>query len=132
MWARYVLVAYAVGFTDGTGAHIRDLARAGFSAYRFAPAAIQVFFVGLVLLDPLVVILIVRLCRAGVWLAGSVMAADMAANWFVNRDSPSLLRPSAGLLAITVFGVFVLISALPLQRCLLSTAALRSSVEMRD
>jgi hypothetical protein len=113
------------------GVRAREVAGALGQAAYFAPGAIQVFFVGLVLLDPLVVILIVRLCRAGVWLAGSVMAVDMAANWFVNSGSPSLLRPSAGLLAITVFGVFVLISAIPVQRCL-STAASRSSVEMRD
>jgi hypothetical protein len=119
VWARCVLVAYAAGFTDGTGAHIRDLARGGVNAYRFAPAAVQVFFVGLVLIDPLVVVLVVRVCRAGVWLAGSVMTADMAANWFVNRQSPSLLlRPTAGLWAITIFGLFVLISVIPLQRCL--------------
>ena len=119
MWARCVVVAYAAGFTDGTGAHIRDLARSGVNAYRFAPPAVQVFFVSLVLLDPLVVVLIMRVCRAGVWLAASVMTADMAANWFVNRASPSLLlRPAAGLLPITVFGLFVLISAIPLQRCL--------------
>ena len=59
MWARCVLVADAAGFTDGTGAHVRDLARGGLSAYRFAPAAVQVFFVGLVLLDPLLGVLLV-------------------------------------------------------------------------
>jgi hypothetical protein len=132
MWARCVLVAYALGFTDGTGAHVRDLARGGLSAYRFAPAAAQVFFVSLVLLDPLVVVLIVRVCRAGVWLAGAVMAADMAANWFVNRESPSLLlRPTAGSLAITVFGLFVMISVIPLQRCL-SAAASADRVAVRE
>jgi hypothetical protein len=124
IWARCVLVAYAVGFTDGTGAHVRDLAHGGLHAYRFAPTAVQVFFVSLVLLDPLVVVLIVRVCRAGVWLAGSVMAADMAANWFVNRGSPSfLLRPAAGLLPITVFGLFVLTSVIPLHRRLSAAAS---------
>jgi hypothetical protein len=135
-WARCVLVAYAVGFTDGTVAHVRDLARGGFNAYRLAPAAVQVFFVGLVLLDPLVVVLIARLCRAGVWLAVSVMAVDVAANWFVNRDSRSLLHSSAGLLAIAVFGVFVLTSAIPLQRCLSAAGSAdrvaQNSVEMRE
>jgi len=131
MWARCVLVAYAVGFTDGTGAHVRDLARGGLSAYRFAPAAVQVFFVSLVLLDPLVVVLIVLVCRAGVWLAGSVMAVDMAANWFVNRESPSLLHRAAGLLPITVFGLFVLISVIPLHRCL-SAAASADRVAARE
>jgi hypothetical protein len=124
MWARCVLVAYAAGFTDGTGAHVRDLTRGGLYAYGFAPAAVQVFFVSLVLLDPLVVVLIVRVCRGGVWLAGSVMAADIAANWFVSRESLSLLlSPVAGLLEITVFGLFVLTSMIPLQRCLAAAAS---------
>ena len=132
MWARCVLVADAAGFTDGTGAHVRDLARGGLNAYGFAHPAVQVFFVSLVLLDPLVVVLIVRVCRAGVWLAGLVMTADMAANWFVNRESIwLLLRPAAGLLAITVFGLFVLISVIPLQRCL-SAAASADRVAARE
>jgi hypothetical protein len=79
LWARCVLAAYAAGFTDGTAAHIRDLARGGFPAYWFAPVAVQVFFVGLVVLDPLVVGLIVAVNRAGVWLAGAAASAQCLA-----------------------------------------------------
>jgi hypothetical protein len=123
VWARCVLVAYAAGFADGTGAHIRDLARGGLHVYAFAPAPVQVFFVGLVLLDSLVVGLCAAACRAGAWLAGAVMAADLAANWYVNRHSLSLLPPTTGLLPITVFGLFVLASVLPLQRRLAAAAS---------
>jgi hypothetical protein len=118
LWARCVLVAYALGFTDGTGVHVRDLVRGGLHAYSSAPAAVQVFFVGLVLLDPLVVVLILRVCPAGIWLAGAVMAVDLATNWFINRKGPLFLRQAVGLLPITLFGLFVLVSMVPLRRSL--------------
>jgi hypothetical protein len=121
VWARCVLVAYVAGFTDGTGAHLRDLARGGLHAYAFAPAPIQVLFVGLVLLDPLVAGMCAAACRAGAWLAAAVMAVDVAANWYVSRNS--LARPADGLLAITVFGLFVLASVIPLQRRLAAAAS---------
>jgi hypothetical protein len=57
-WARWVLAVYLIGFAQGAGAHIRDLMRGGIHAYSLLPQAwIQVFFVSLVLLDPLVVVL---------------------------------------------------------------------------
>ena len=47
-----------IGFADGTAAHARDLARAGFDAYSgFPQVPLRVFFISLVLLDPLVVVL---------------------------------------------------------------------------
>lgn len=121
-WAKWVLAGYLIGFADGTGAHIRDLARDGLHAYAFAPAGVQVFFVGLVLLDPLVFVLVLLMRPAGAWLAAAVMAADMATNWYVNWSAPPEYRlrflPPTGLLPITVFGLFVLISFLPLRRAL--------------
>ena len=85
-------------------------------------AWIQVFFVSLVVLDPLVVALAVVVHRAGIWLAAGVMVLDVAANWIGNwpslqEDAARLLRP-AGLLPITLFGVFVLVTALPLLRAM--------------
>jgi len=45
-WARWLLAGYLVGFADGTGAHIRDLARGGIHAYAaFGPVSVQVFLV---------------------------------------------------------------------------------------
>jgi hypothetical protein len=122
VWARWVLAAYLVGFADGTGAHVRDLIRGGLQAYAYAPAAAQVFFVALVLLDPVVFVLVLLMRPAGIWLAGAVMLADMAANWFVNWSAPPEYRlkflPPVGLLPITLFGVFVLVSLIPLRRSL--------------
>ena len=121
-WARWVLAVYLIGFADGTGAHIRDLARGGLHAYGFAPAAVQVFFVGLVILDPVAFALILLARPAGAWLAAAVMAADLAANWLVSWSAlPGYrlrLLPPTGLLPITVFGLFVLISFVPLRRSL--------------
>jgi hypothetical protein len=120
-WARWVLAVYLIGFAQGTGAHIRDLMRGGIHAYSFVPQTwIQVFFVSLVVLDPLVVVLVVFVRREGIWLAAGVMVLDVAANWIVNwpslhEDPARLLRP-VGLLPITLFGVFVLVTTLPLLR----------------
>jgi hypothetical protein len=121
VWARRVLGAYLAGFADGTGAHVRDLARGGLHAYAFAPVTAQVFFVALVLLDPLVIVLVALARPAGVWLAAAVMAADIAVNWWVNWAALAarwsrFLSPAAGLLPITLFGLFVLISFVPLLR----------------
>ena len=120
-WARWVLAVYLIGFAQGTGAHIRDLTRGGIHAYSSLPQTwIQVFFVSLVVLDPLVVVLVAFVRREGIWLAAGVMVLDIVANWIGNwpslqEDPAGLLRP-VGLLPITLFGVFVLVTALPLLR----------------
>ena len=120
-WARWVLAVYLIGFAHGTGAHIGDLVCSGIHAYSSLPQAwIQVFFVSLVVLDLLVVVLVAFVRREGIWLAAVVMVLDVAANWIVSwswlqEDPARLLRP-AGLLPITLFGVFVLATALPLLR----------------
>ena len=124
-WARWVLAVYLVGFAQGTGAHIRDLVRGGIHAYSAIPQAwIQVFFISLVAVDLLVVVLTGFVRRAGIWLAAGVMVLDVAANWIANwsslqEDPVRLLRP-VGLLPITLFGVFVLATALPLLRVMKS------------
>jgi hypothetical protein len=52
-WARWVLAVYLIGFADGTAAHARNLARAGFDAYSgFPQVPLRVFFISLVFLDP--------------------------------------------------------------------------------
>jgi hypothetical protein len=120
-WARWVLAVYLIGFAQGTGAHVRDLARGGIHAYSAVPQAwIQVFFVSLVVLDPLVVVLAAFVRRAAIWLAAGVMVLDVAANWIANwpslRADPARLLHPVGLLPITLFGVFVLATTRPLLR----------------
>ena len=112
---------YLIGFLEGAGAHCLDLIRGGVHAYAsFAPVPLQVFFVSLVVLDPLVVVLVACLRPEGIRLAGGVMVMDVIANWIVNwpqlqEDPAWLLRP-VGLLPITLFGLFVVASSVPLLR----------------
>jgi hypothetical protein len=73
-----------------------------------------------VLLDPLVVVLAACVRREGIWLAAGVMVLDVVANWIgtwpsLHQDPARLLHP-VGLLPITLFGVFVLVTTLPLLR----------------
>ena len=52
-WARWVLAVYLAGFADGTAAHARDLARAGFHAYSgFPQVPLRVFFSRELVPDP--------------------------------------------------------------------------------
>jgi len=116
VWARWVLAVYLIGFADGTAAHARDLARAGFGAYSgFPQVPLRVFFISLVLLDPLVVVLAALVLPAGIWLAAVVMASDVAANtagnWSRIHHDPAWPFTPAGLLLIIVFGAFVLATA---------------------
>ena len=114
-WARWVLALYLIVFADGTGAHIRDLARGGIDAYSWAPHVwIRVFFTALVILDPLVIVLVAFVCRAGVWLAAAVMTLDATANWITNWSARHAQLPSLAL--IVVVCVFVLVTAPPLLR----------------
>ncbi|WP_406149696.1 hypothetical protein [Streptomyces sp. NBC_01012] len=114
---------YAIGFLEGFGAHVLDLARAGIHAYApFHWVPLQAFFVALVVLDPLVVVLVVLVRRAGVWLAGAVMVMDVCANWAGNwhwlKGDPAGLLHLDGLLVINLFGLFVIASVLPLQHAM--------------
>ncbi|MFF8406737.1 hypothetical protein ACF06P_34540 [Streptomyces sp. NPDC015684] len=94
------------------------MTREGIDAYAMFPqVALQVFFVSLVVLDPLVIVLVGLVRREGIRLAGALMVLDMCGNWWGNwhwlRDDPSqLLR----LVPLSIFGVFVVASALPMHR----------------
>ena len=120
-WARWALAIYLIGFLEGTVAHCLDLIRGGIHVYAsFAPLPLQVFFVSLVLLDPLVVVLVALVRPEGVWLAGGLMVVDVIANWIVSwpqvRQDPAWLLRPVGLLPITLFGLVVFASAIPLAR----------------
>ncbi|GAA2170979.1 hypothetical protein GCM10009727_95850 [Actinomadura napierensis] len=81
---RCTLGIYLIGFTEGTCAHAWDRGHGGIHAHAFAPSALQVFFVALVVLDPLVVLLIARARPAAAALAGTVTGAGVTANWIAN------------------------------------------------
>ncbi|WP_369229585.1 hypothetical protein AB5J56_02630 [Streptomyces sp. R21] len=84
---------------------------------------LQVFFVSLVVLDPLVIVLVGLVRRDGIWLAGAVMVLDVCGNWWGNwhwfHDDPSKLLV---LVPLTLFGMFVLLSVVPLHRAVAETA----------
>ena len=131
-WARWVLAVYLAGFADGTAAHARDLARAGFHAYSgFPQVPLRVFFISLVLLDPLVVVLAALVLPAGIWLAAVVIVLDVAANtagnWSRIQRDPAWPFTPAGLLLIIVFGAFVLATAPAMLRATRATRIVRDS-----
>ncbi|MBN0049066.1 hypothetical protein JS756_34295 [Streptomyces actuosus] len=118
LWARGVLAVYVIGFVEGACVHLLDLARDGVHAYAaFPQVPLRVFFVGLAVLDPLVAVRVGLVRRDGVRLAGAVTVADVLANWWGNRhwlqDDPARLVPLAPL---TLFGLFVVASLVPLCR----------------
>ncbi|MFE9181431.1 hypothetical protein ACFYN5_34920 [Streptomyces sp. NPDC007126] len=125
LWARWVLAVYLIGLIEGTGSHVADLVRGGIYAYTaFHQVSLQVFFVSLVVLDPLAAVLVGLVRREGVWLASAVMVLDVSANWWGNRhwlrDDPAQLL---WLLPITVFGLFVVAFAVPLHRAVAGAAS---------
>ncbi|MFK0114067.1 hypothetical protein [Streptomyces sp. NPDC091217] len=115
-----------VGFLEGAGAHGCFLVTGGLDAYNYAPMLVQVLFHVLLLLDPLVALIIIRAHPRGPLLAAVVMLADVVGNWSVAWSAvmshpTAFLRPT-GLLPITLFGIFVLLTALPLRRALASSS----------
>ncbi|MFF8990288.1 hypothetical protein ACF09H_10145 [Streptomyces sp. NPDC014983] len=121
-WARGLLAVSIGGFLEGTASHAVDLVRHGLHAYSAFAPPLQVFFIALTALDPLVAILLLHVRPAGVPLAALVMTADALGNWYANwawlhADWSRLLRP-VGMLPITLFALFVLASAIPLARAL--------------
>ena len=105
-----------IGFVEGAADHVRWMTHGGIHAYAssYPQVSIQVFFVILVVVDPLVVVLLGLLRREGIWLACGVIVLDVAANWVGNwagiRHDPGQNVPWG----ITLFGVFVLATAPPL------------------
>ncbi|MFE6553032.1 hypothetical protein ACWEQ2_01970 [Streptomyces sp. NPDC004096] len=132
VWVRCTAVVYVAGFLEGTGAHGYFLVRGGLDAYHYAPMLVQLLFHVLLLLDPLVALLMIRGRPGGPLPAAVVMLADLAGNWniawsAVTTHPTQFLRP-VGLLPITLFGVFVLLTALPLRRALASGGGIRAGV----
>lgn len=99
------------------------MAHGGVHAYAssYPQVPYQAFFVSLIVLDPLVIALATVVRREAVWLACAVMAADIAANWAGNwrriMDYPAHLAGNVPWL-ITLFGMFVFATALPLARAM--------------
>ncbi|MEU6439953.1 hypothetical protein [Streptomyces sp. NPDC047046] len=115
-WCRAV---YVVGFAEGTAAHVADLVRGGLGAYeKFPYAPVRALFLALVVLDPLVVLLLLRAPARGIAAGALVMALDLAANLAANAGdlagAPAQTLPRMA--PLLLFGAFVLSTAWPLGR----------------
>ncbi|MFD0636763.1 hypothetical protein [Catenulispora yoronensis] len=107
-----------MGFAEGFCSHAYSLWTGGIHAYGRDPVLIQVLFHAMLVFDALAVVLIIRASPAGPPLAAAAMLADASANWWT--QAPDMARHPLrylvpfGLLPITLFGVFVLVTAIPL------------------
>ena len=100
--------------------HVWYLVQGGLHAFRGEPVAIQLFFHAELLLDPLVLLLMLLRIPAAAWLGAMVLLTDTAAFWWLCWDDllrhPGAYVKVTGLPAVTVFGLFVLATAVPLSR----------------
>ena len=121
-WSRWVLAAYLAGFAEGGCLHLFWLLANGTHTYALFPVPIQVYFTSLVLLDPMVVVLAALARPSGVLLGAPVMALDVTGNWIGNwpglKADPTQYLQVFGLPSITLFGLFVIVTAVPLLRAM--------------
>ncbi|SCF43523.1 MULTISPECIES: hypothetical protein [unclassified Streptomyces] len=130
-WCRAVYVA---GFAEGTAAHVVDLVRGGLDAYESFPyAPVRALFLALVVLDPLVVLLLLRAPVAGVAAGVLVMTLDLAANLTANAAdiAATPARTLPGMTPLLLFGAFVLATARPLTRSLRGRTPARALPEAK-
>ncbi len=74
------LIVYCLCFAQGTFAHVLDVTGRGWPPYHHGPLALRVFWTALVLLDPAVILLLLRSRRTGLLAAAAVMLLDVGAN----------------------------------------------------
>ena len=106
---RLIIGVWAIGFVVGTITHTIDLVTGGFNVYAGFPEPVRWFWISLTVIDPLVVILLIRRSRATAPLGVLVMIADLAVNWtvFFTVGGLSLV----GVLTQSIFGAFVFVTA---------------------
>jgi hypothetical protein len=104
-----VLAAWVAGFSVGTMVHLIELLTQGFGVYGNMPVWVRVFWVSLTIIDPFVVILLLRRVRASIWLGCAVMVADVVVNWSVALAIPGAIGP--GLITQPLFLLFLLTTA---------------------
>jgi hypothetical protein len=107
--ARIFRVIWIVGYLIGTSTHIADLAFGGADTYAGFPGPLRLFWISLVLLDPLIVVLLILRQRAGVVLGVVVIVVDVAVNSTVYATLGGI--SVFGIVNQALFGVVVLVSA---------------------
>ena len=121
-WAQFCLFVYAACFVEGLGSHIRDLVLYGFHAYDWAVWPWRVMWYSFLLIEPVAVWLALRARWAAAPLGIAIMAGDLPPNWYYNwsaiKADPGLFWAPVGLLPMSSFGLFVVITGVPLWRLL--------------
>ncbi|MEE6286459.1 hypothetical protein V2J52_02175 [Georgenia sp. MJ173] len=92
---RRIVAGTVLVFGYGTVVHLVQLVRAPAEPYPGAPGWLVAFFVSLTVLDPLVVVLLVRRRRVGHTLACAVLGGDALANGYASY----VLDPASGVTA---------------------------------
>lgn len=120
--AKAALAVYAIGFLEGAGSHVLQIAAGGIHTYDRVWWPSQVLYYTLVVWDGLAVFLALRARAAVVPLGVTIMAADLTSNWHYTwsaiRADPGLFWAPVGLLPMSAFGLFVAAAAWPLWRVL--------------
>ncbi|MCW4385577.1 hypothetical protein OH146_07295 [Salinibacterium sp. SYSU T00001] len=106
-----VRLLWMAGFLIGTTTHVIDLAVGGLGVYAGFPAAVQVFWISLTLLDPLMVLLLALGRRAAIPLGVAIMVADVAVNVSVAIAYELPFEPPYPVLLQCAFGLFVVFTA---------------------
>lgn len=104
-----ILAVWIAGFLVGTVSHIADLISGGLDTYEQFPAPLRVFWIGLTVLDPLVIALLAMRRRAGIVLALAVILADISVNWTVLLTISG--NPLYGAIDQTLFAAVLAITA---------------------
>ncbi|MFF8837564.1 hypothetical protein [Streptomyces sp. NPDC015130] len=93
----------------GASAHVSDLVSHGLHPYDWAPSWLNLYWSSLALFDVLAAAFLIMGKRRGIDLACTIMATDLAANWYaVHGIQHSNLAAQPGLQRLTVFAALVL------------------------
>lgn len=111
---RAIQLVWIAGFLIGTVSHVLELVAGGVDTYGEFPSPLRVFWVSLTLIDPLAALLLLLKRRTGIALGLAIILTDIAVNWtvFLTMGGHSLF----GVVAQSVFAVFLLATAVPLWR----------------
>lgn len=97
---------WILGFGIGALVHAWDIVRGGTHVYAAHPWSVRVFWSSLVVIDPLVVLLLMRRQRGGVALGVLTIAVDYTVDVRVSLPLPIGGIPG-GLVRLTLFAVLV-------------------------
>ena len=108
-----IRAVWCLGFAVGTVVHLSDILIYGLWPYTYAPTWMNVFWTSLAVLDPLVVMLLIRRLRTGLVAGTLVMIADLAVNTYAGT-LPGITGWSLTFALQLGFGAFVFATVWPL------------------